>query len=385
MARPADEPPIRTTPKPHWRSARIWIEGFDPSNTLTFSVALPEATYQEAHQILGFQDAAVERIEAIPGVRSAAIAYNHPLAATWTDAFRIEGRPEPEPGRAPGAWLRLISPGYFETAGIELLRGRSITQTDDLDHPGALVVNEAFVRRFFPDDPEATLGRRLRLQSHWRFPGPESFEIVGIVRDVHFLGPEREPAPAYYRPFKQFPDSFFNVLVKTETDPLSFVAGVRQAIWSVDPDLPIGGISTMAQHYAAAIAQPRFNMLLLALFGGLALLLASIGVYGLLSHHVALRTQEIGVRMALGAKIGDVVWMVLGEGLWLTGAGVALGLAAAGAATRVLGSLLFGISPIDASTFLVVTIGLVAVALVASYLPARRAAKVDPMVALRAE
>ncbi|HSG81549.1 MAG TPA: ADOP family duplicated permease, partial [Gemmatimonadota bacterium] len=357
--------------------------GFDPSTTLTLEIALPAATYQDAHQVLGFQDAAIERIGAIAGVRSAAVAYNNPLGATWGDVFRIEGRPEPEPGRLPGAWLRPISPGYFETTGIELLRGRTITDADDLDRPGAVVVNEAFARRYFPD--EDPLGQRLRLQSHWRFQTPESFEIVGIVRDVRFLGPAEEPAPAYYRPFKQFPDPYFEVLVKTETDPLSYVTSVREAIWSIDPTLPIGGIATMDQHYEAAIAQPRFNMLLLGLFGGLALLLASVGVYGVLAHHVAQRTREIGVRMALGAGIGDVARMVLREGLWMTGIGVLIGLGVALAATRVLGSLLFGVSPLDASTFALVTVGLFAIALVASYLPARRAARVDPTVALRSD
>ncbi len=316
-------------------------------------------------------------------MQSVAFAYDHPLDATWGDVFRIEGRPEPEPGRAPGAWLRPISPGYFRTAGIDLLRGRTIADTDDLDHPGALVVNEAFVRRYFPDyEP---LGQRLRLQSHWRFETPELFEIVGIVRDVRFLGPDAEPVPAYYRPFKQFPDPFMQVLVRTEADPLSFVTPVREPIWSIDSDLPIGDVTTMAQHYATAVAQPRFNMLLLALFGGLALLLASVGVYGLLSYHVAQRTPEIGIRMALGAQIRDVVGMVVGEGLWLTGIGVVAGLVGAVGLTRVLDSLLFGVSPIDASTFATVAVGLAAIALVASYLPARRAAKIDPMVALRAE
>ena len=357
--------------------------GFDPSSTLTFSVALPEATYREARQILAFQDAVIERIGGIAGVQSVAFAYDHPLAATWGDAFRIEGRPEPEPGRAPGAWLRPISPGYFLTAGIDLLRGRALLASDDLDHPGAVVVNEAFVRQYFPD--EEPLGRRLRLQSHWRFPTPELFEIVGIVRDVHFLGPERDPAPAYYRPFKQFPDSLMTALVRTGTDPLSYAAAAREAVWSIDPDLPIGDVASMAQHYEASIAQPRFNMLLLGFFGGLALLLASVGLYGLLSHHVAQRTREIGVRMALGARMSDVVRMVVGEGLRLTGIGVALGIVAALATTRVLGSLLFGVRPIDASIFTVVSCGLAAIAVLASYLPARRAAAVDPLVALRTE
>ncbi|MDP6371972.1 MAG: ABC transporter permease [Vicinamibacterales bacterium] len=370
--------------KSFWNLQRV-DPGFDPTHTLTFSVALPEASYLEAHQILNFQEEVLERIGGIAGVRSAAFTYDHPLDATWGDAFRFEGRPEPEAGRWPSAWLRPISPGYFETAGIDLLRGRTLTNTDDGDHPGALVVNEAFIRRYFLDSDVDPLGQTLRLQSHWRFPTPEVFEIVGIVRDVRFLGPAADPAPAYYRPFKQFPESFQKVIVRTETDPLAYVGAVQEAIWAVDPALPIGNISTMAQHYDAAVAQPRFNMMLLALFGGLALLLAAIGVYGLLSYHVAQRRQEIGVRMALGARIGDVVRMVVGEGLWLTGLGVVIGLAGAIGLTRLLGSLLFGVSPLDLATFVAVSIGLASIALVASYLPARRAAKVDPMIALRAE
>ena len=370
--------------KSFWNLQRVDL-GFDPGRTMTFRVALPETIYQDAHQILNFQDQVIEQVGGLAGVQSVAFAYDHPLDATWGDVFRIEGRPEPEPGRLPGAWLRPISPGYFRTAGIELLRGRTIADTDDLDHPGALVVNEAFVRRFFPDGDDDPLGHFLRLQNHWRFETPELFEIVGVVRDVRFLGPDTDPAPAYYRPFKQFPDPFMQVLLRTEADPLSFVTPVREAIWSIDSDLPIGDVTTMAQHYANAVAQPRFNMVLLALFGGLALLLVSVGVYGLLSYHVAQRTPEIGIRMALGAQIRDVVRMVVGEGLWLTGIGVAVGFVSALGLTRLLGSLLFGVSPIDLSTFAIVAVGLAAVAILASYLPARRAAKVDPIVALRAE
>ena len=375
---------------PTWPATQAYIRFLPRYQQLWVPMALtPEqAAIRSSHvmgTILGFQDRVLERIQSVAGVRSAAFTYDHPLDATWGDVFRIEGRPEPEPGRMPGAWLRPISPGYFRTAGIELLRGRTITDTDDLDHPGAVVVNEAFVRRYFPEANEEPLGQKLRLQSHWRFPGPEVFEIVGIVRDVHFPGPDVEPAPAYYRPFKQFPDPFQKVMVKTDTDPLSAVGQIREAVWAVDPNLPIGGITTMAQHYDAALAQPRFNMLLLALFGGLALLLAAIGVYGLLSYRVAQRTQEIGVRMALGAQLRDVVGMVVGEGLWLTGLGVGAGLVGAFALTRVLGSLLFGVSPVDVQTFVTVTIALATIALLASYLPARRAAKVDPMVALRTE
>lgn len=368
--------------KSFWNLQQI-DPGFDSSRTMNFRVGLPEATYQEAYQVLNFQDQVIERVGGLAGVQSVAFAYDHPLDATWGDAFRIEGRPEPEPGRLPGAWLRPISPDYFRTAGIEVLRGRPLTETDDLDHPGAVVVNEAFVRRYFPD--EEPLGRQLRLQSHWRFETPTVFEIVGIARDVRFLGPDTEPAPAYYRPFKQFPDPFMQVLVRTEADPMSFVNPVREAIWSIDPDLPVGSVTTMAQHYSNAIAQPRFNMLLLALFGGLALLLASVGVYGLLSYHVAQRTQEIGIRMALGAQIRDVVRLVVGEGLWLTGIGVVVGLAGAVALTRVMANLLFGVSPIDVPTFALVAAFLAAVALLASYVPARRATRVDPMIALRAE
>lgn len=363
-----------------WNLQRV-DAGINPHGVLTLELLLPASRYPGPGEISGFKTQLLEAIAVLPGVRSGATAYNHPLEATWSDVFLIAGRPEPEPGNRSGAWMRPVGHGYFQTTGITLLRGRGFTPADDLDHPGVVVVNDAFARTYFPDqDP---IGRRLALSQNLPWPTPIDHEIIGVARDVRFLGLEAEPQPAYYRSSAQFPIGQMTLLVRVDGDVTALAAPARNAVWALDPDLPVASTSTMAQHVDNAIAQPRFTMLLLGLFGGLALGLAALGVYGVLAYYVAQRSHEIGVRVAIGAQVQDVVSLVVIRGARLTLLGLVLGLAAAAAASGLMTSVLFEVSPLDAPTFVAVALGLSAITLTAGYVPARRAAMVDPVAALR--
>jgi putative ABC transport system permease protein len=260
------------------------------------------------------------------------------------------------------------------------------TSQDDADHPGVVIVNESFVRNYFPN--EDPLGRRIRPSPPariWDNQRLTSFEIVGVVRDVKFDGLAASSEPAYYLPASQSPLGDMTILIHTSNDPKSIVSALRQAVWSIDPNQPISNVNTLEQIVSDSIAQPRLNMLLMMLFGGLALLLSAVGIYGLLSYAVTQRTQEMGIRMALGANVTDVLKLVLKQGMFLALIGVAIGLAGAFALTRLMRGLLFGVTPTDTTIFAGVAVVLTAVALLACYLPARRATKVDPLVALRYE
>ena len=357
--------------------------GFDPHGVLTLELSLPVSRYPGPDEIIGFKTRLLDAVAALPGVRSVATAYNHPLEATWTDVFLIMARPEPAPGDRPGAWMRSVGHDYFKTAGVSLRRGRGFTPADDLDHPGVVVVNEAFARLYFPDqDP---IGHRLALPQNSAWPTPVEHEIVGVARDVRFLGLAAAPQPAFYRPSAQFPLGQMTLLARADGDVTALAAAARNAVWSLDPDLPVTNTSTMEQHVANAIAQPRFTMLLIGLFGTLGLGLAALGVYGVQSHYVARRSHEIGVRVAIGARAQDVVGLVVGRGARLTLVGLVLGLAGAAAVSRLMSSVLFEVRPVDAVTFVGVALSLGTVTLAASYVPARRAVRLDPITALRQE
>ena len=347
-----------------WNLQRVEA-GFDPGGVLTLELSLPASRYPGSGEIVDFKTRLLDAIAALPGVRSTATAHNHPLEATWTDVFRIVGRPEPAPGNRPGAWMRPIGHDYFETAGVALRRGRGFTASDNLDHPGVVVVNETFARMYFPDqDP---IGQWLALSQDLSWPTPVEHEIVGLAGDVRFLGLDADPQPAYYRPSAQFPIGQMTLLARTDGDATALAAAARGAVWSLDPDLPVADTSTMAQHFDNAIAQPRFTMLLIGVFGTLGLGLAALGVYGVLSYYVAQRSHEIGVRVAIGARVQDVVGLVVGRGARLTLVGLVLGLAGAAAVSRPMTSVLFEVSPLDAVTFIGVALGVSAVTLAASY------------------
>jgi putative ABC transport system permease protein len=368
-----------------WRLRQV-DPGFNPEHVLSVSLSLPASKYTDGPRINNFYSQLIANVSNLPGVQSAAIAYDHPLEANWVDAFTIEGRPAPEAGPSLSANFNPVSWDYFRTVGAEVVSGRQFTAQDDQDHPGAVIVNEAFVRRYFPI--EKALGQKLKLSPPariWQNQKLTSFEIVGIAGDVKSAGLNAAVEPAYYVPTTQAPIGDMTILVRTQGDPTVVVPALRQAVWSIDANQPISDISTMEHIVADSISQPRLNMLLMGSFGALALLLAAVGIYGLLSYAVTQRTQEIGIRLALGAQVTDVLGLVMKQGMSLVLIGEALGLAGAFALSRLIRGLLFGVAPNDLATFVAVSLVLLGVSLLACYLPARRATKVDPLIALRYE
>jgi predicted permease len=353
---------------------------------LSAGLTLPNSKYAEPTQINNFHKQLLDRIATLPGVKTATIAYDHPLQSNWLDSFQIEGRVLSSNNQSTSANFIPVGPNYFDTVSVQLVAGRTFTPLDDQDHPGVAIVNESFIKHYFPN--ENALGQRLKPSPPariWDNQRLTSFEIVGVVRDVKLAGLEAPSEPAYYLPASQAPLQDMTLLVRTTTDPLSLVGAVRGAVLSIDPNQPIANISTLEKVVDESIAQRRLNMLLMGLFGALAMLLSAVGIYGLLSHAVTQRTQEMGIRMALGAQVNDVLKLVLKQGMTLVVIGEAVGLAGAFALTRLIRGLLFGVTPNDVTTFVVVAAVLGVVALLACYFPARRATKVDPLIALKYE
>ena len=368
-----------------WRLQQV-DPGFKPEQLLSLSLSLPQSKYAEPSQINNFYNQLIDNIENLPGVEAAAIAYDQPLQSNWVDAFTIEGQPQDQTAASSSANFIPVSWDYFRTVGAEIVKGRTFTPVDDQDHPGVVVVNETFARHYFPH--EQALGQKLQLSAPariWRNQRLTSFEIVGVARDVKSAGLKAASEPAYYVPALQAPLQDMTFLVRTHGDPTSLVPALRNAVWAIDPNQPISNVDTLEKIVADNIAQPRLNMLLMGLLGALALVLATVGIYALLSYAVTQRTQEIGIRLALGAQVADVLKLILKQGMILVVIGEAIGLAGAFALTRLLSGLLFGVTPTDATTFATVSGVLIAVALLACYVPARRATKVDPLVALRYE
>jgi putative ABC transport system permease protein len=358
--------------------------GFETENVLTMVVRLPDATgsrYSEAPQIVGFFRDATERIRALPGVRSAGMVDFLPLyggPGSSTD-FTIEGRPVPPPGQGLGTNVRVADPGYFATLGIPLLRGRNFTASETSEARRVVLISESMARRHFAgEDP---IGKRIRVDM---FEEPVPTEIVGIVGDVRYDSLVDEAEPTVYFPLPELLSSPWRTLViRTEGDPAEMASLVRRELRAVDPNQPVSDVRTMDQVMAATVGRARFNTLLLGLFAGLATLLSAVGIFGVMNHSVTLRTREIGLRMALGAQPGEVLRLILKQGFLLTVIGIAIGLAGALALTRVLSSLLFGVGSTDPATFGAIVLLLAFVSLIACYLPARRATRVDPLTALR--
>jgi predicted permease len=355
--------------------------GFDPQDVLTVSLTLPEAKYREARQRAEFFARLLERVESLPGVKSAAVTDYLPLSGHWgTAAFSIEGRPPLARGDFLVADVRTVSPGYFGTMAIPRVDGRGFKTSDDEAAPQVVVINQTMARRFWGS--ENPIGRRLDLGDA---QNPDFREIVGIVADVRHFGIDVEPHAEMYLCHLQAPGGRMTLVVRTAAEALSLATAVRSEVLAVDAEQPVYDVQSLQQLVAQSMALRRFAMLLLAGFAVVALCLASIGIYGVISYVVGRRTREIGVRMALGAGRQQVLGLVVGQGMKLAFVGIITGLAGAVAATRALRSLLFEIKPLDPRTFLVVTLTFAAVALLACWLPARRAAGVNPMEALRDE
>jgi putative ABC transport system permease protein len=319
-------------------------------------------------------------------VHSAAVTNWIPLVNQGDSiGVTVEGQTAPAPGQGklPIVTTRVVSPDYFDAMGIRLLQGRGFEDgRDRVDSPCVVVVSEGVARRFWPEG--SALGKRV---VPGRPENPEDWcEVVGVVRDVRQVELTAEPKPLMYLTYAQA--DFFaprHLVVSTEGDPLALAVTVRETVWEVDKDQPVSNVNTMEGVLSESIARQRFTTLLLGVFAGVALALAAVGIYGVMSYSMAQRTREIGIRMALGAQKRDVLRLAVGQGLRLVAIGVALGLAGAFALTRLMTSLLFGISATDPATLVIISLILVAVALLASYIPAHRAAKVDPLIALRYE
>ena len=371
--------------KSFWLLSRV-DPGFQPQHVLSMTLTLPATKYAKPEEINQFFNQLNAGINNLPGVQSAGLAYDHPLQANWVDAFEIEGRIASTETRSMSANFNPVGSDYFKTVGMKLLKGRGFTAQDDQDHPGVAVVNESFVKQYFPN--EEPVGRRIKAGPPtriWKGQRLTSFEIVGVVHDVKSAGLQAASEPTYYLPTSQAPLEDMTVLVRTTGEPTALVSAIRQSVLAIDPNQPISNISTLDKIVSDSIARPRLNMLLMGLFGALALILAAVGIYGLLSYAVTQRTQEMGIRMALGAQVADVLGLVLRQGMKLALIGEAIGLVGSFALTRVMQRLLFGVTPTDISIFVAVTGVLTTVALLACYLPARREAKVDPLIALRYE
>jgi putative ABC transport system permease protein len=352
--------------------------GFNPDHVLTLRLILNRTAYPETPQIVNFYGQLLDRVRGTPGVQSAAAISTLPLSGNQTDTnFLIEGHPPPPPNQEPSAWFNSVSPDYFQTMQLRLVKGRSFSETDTEKSPLVAVISETMARKFFPN--EDPLGKRIgRGPDRWR-------EIVGVVGDVKHFSLDGATPPTMYFPMRQQPARGMNLVVRTSGDPLSMAPTLRQQVWAGDRNLAIGNLGAMKDLVASSITQQKFILTLLACFAGLALLLAAVGIYGVMSYAVTQRTHEIGIRMALGARVVDVLRLVFQQGLVLTVTGVATGMALAFALTRLMKSLLFNVTPTDAMTFAVVAGALVAVALLACLIPARRATKVDPLIALRYE
>jgi putative ABC transport system permease protein len=362
--------------------------GFDRRNVLTAEVNLPDtkypqrerADYREGEAMINFWNEALRRIQQLPGVEAAGLTTILPLSGSNSDSsFSIKGRvvAKNEPG--PDEEIRIVTPDYFRVLKTPLLRGRFFSESDNTHAPGVVIINDALAKKFWPN--EDALGKRITFDDP-RKPGPKWLTIVGIVQSVRHRRLDLDPAPEYYLPLAQRAESSMILTVRSGQDPRTLTSAIRREIQSIDPDQPIANVRTLETVTADSIAPRRLSMVLLGAFAGIAMLLASVGIYGVISYLAVQRTHEIGVRMALGAQRSDVLRLIVGHAAKLIGIGALIGLVLAFLSTRLLSALLYKVGAFDVTTFLFVTIALAAVALLASYIPALRAARADPMIAL---
>jgi len=354
--------------------------GFNPSNVLTMELSLPPSKYGQEPQQAAFFTDLLGRTRALPGVEYAGVINNLPLGGSGSNGdFEIEGHAPFPQGQEPIAEKYVTSPGYFQAMGISLLKGRFFTESDAKGTLPVVIINQSLAKQMWPNDD--AIGKRIRvgwLNQDWQ-------EVIGVVNDTKHESLEAQNSMETYLPFQQTPVSDLTLVVRAASTPMSLVGAVKSQVLAVDKDQPVYNIQTLEQVMSDSLAPRKFNMLLLAIFAGIALILAAVGIYGVMAYSVNQRTQEIGIRMALGAQRADVLKLVVGQGMILTAVGVGIGLVAALLLTRVIASLLFGITATDFSTFSIISVILALVAFIACYLPGLRATRVDPMVALRYE
>ena len=372
--------------------------GFNSDNLLTTQIALPELKYKEADQRTAFFQSVIERVKGLPGVQATGATTSLPLSnESWGKQFSIEGRTPPATlDQVEAVEYRQITPDYFRAVGVPLLKGRFFTDQDSKDTPGVVIINDSVARTFFPNEdpigkrvwtgpPESMLSPQL-LPPGGRFP---RMTIVGVVGDVMSYGVNRPIEWEVFAPHLQgggnIPLAKMYLAVRTSGDPLALAGAVRNIVHGIDNDQPVADVRTMEQRLNDSLWQPRFNMLLLTIFACVAVLLAAIGIYGVVSYNVAQRTPEIGIRVALGARPTDVLKVIMKQGIVLALIGVGIGLGAAFALTRVLSSVLFGVSSTDVTIFALVALMLLGITLLGSFIPARRATKIDPLLALKNE
>ena len=356
--------------------------GFNPVGVLTLQVSPPQIRYNDDQKRVAFHRELLDRVRNLPGVQSASTSSDTPPQnVSDVDVFEVAGQPVPPEQNRPLAERIILSNDYFRVMGIRLLSGRDFERSDNSEAPRVAIINQMMADRYFPGGE--AVGGRVQFGGF----GPEApwITIIGVVGDVKNNGLGAKQSPTIYEPFEQGPAIPISLFLRSSSNPESLIAGARDVIQSIDKELPISNIKTGEQLLYEAVGQPRFHTTLIGMFAGLALLLAAVGIYGVISYSVAQRTHEIGVRLAVGARPRDVLVMVIKQGMMLTLAGTAIGVVAAYGLTRLLESLLFQVSATDPLTFGGVAFLLVSVAFLACWIPARRATKVDPMIALRYE
>jgi putative ABC transport system permease protein len=359
--------------------------GFETGNALTVSLALPKSKYPEENRQVAFYQQLLEKVGKLPGVQTVGATSGVPLSnEDFVLAFLIQGQPALAPGLGQTTNYYSVSADYFKAMGIPLIRGRLFTERDATNSLLVAIINETMARNLFPD--EDPIGKRITFDVNQ--DKPAWLEIVGIVGDVKHYGLDKATTMQTYGPYTQQTLSYMTLVVRAAGDPGNLTAAIRREVFSLDKEQPISNISTLEQLVSTSVAQPQFSMLLFVVFAAVAMALASIGIYGVLSYSVTQRTHEIGIRLALGAQTTDVLRLVVRQGLLLTVVGIASGIAAALTLAKLLTSfseLLYEVKATDPLTFGMVALGLLLIALAACYLPARRATKVDPMIALRGE
>jgi putative ABC transport system permease protein len=353
--------------------------GFIPEKATLLRLSLPQRKYAQPEQQTAFANSLLEHLKNLPGVQAVGITHSMPLVGDYVLGFNIEGRPHIDPSDLPSTNYYAVTPDYFRAMGIRLMRGRVFTPQDDAKAGRVAMINETMARQFFPN--EDPIGKRINITN-----GPDTWrEIVGIVADIKQYGVDKATSAQSYEPFAQVPFGSLNVVIRTDGSPAALLSAIRPAVYAVDKDQPIGAIRPLEEIVAESIARQRFAMTLLSVFSAVALVIAAVGIYGVMAYNVVQRTGEFGIRMALGAQQGDVLRLVLGQGGKLIGLGLLIGLVATLAASRAMGSMLFNTSAYDPLTLLTITLLLAAVALVACFFPANRATKVNPIEALRTE